>query len=121
MIFIGRFVKLQLLIIFTHLMNIIIPLGGKGERFVREGYTQPKALIPVFDKTMIECVIDNLTISKEDIVFIIYNKDLDKNNLKFIEVKESPNFTEVFHALHFVYTTSIYEKSKININNEYDE
>jgi NDP-sugar pyrophosphorylase family protein len=27
---------------------------------VREGYTKPKALIPVFDKTMIECVIDNL-------------------------------------------------------------
>ena len=105
MIFIGRFVKLQLLIIFTHLMNIIIPLGGKGERFVREGYTQPKALIPVFDKTMIECVIDNLTISKEDIVFIIYNKDLDKNNFaevisnKYSKSKSNKNKNFVVHLI----------------------
>ncbi len=26
-------------------MNIIIPLGGKGERFYKEGYSQPKPLI----------------------------------------------------------------------------
>ena len=59
-------------------MNIIIPLGGKGERFVREGYTKPKALIDVVDKTMIENVIDRLHIQTNDILFIIYNKYLDE-------------------------------------------
>jgi len=58
-------------------MNIILPIGGKGERFFREGYVKPKPLIPVFSKTMIETVIDNLTFAKEDHVFIIYQKDLD--------------------------------------------
>lgn len=59
-------------------MNIILPIGGKGERFFREGYTKPKPLIPVFSKTMIETVLDNLTFAKEDHIFIIYQKDLDE-------------------------------------------
>jgi len=66
-------------------MNIIIPLGGKGERFLKEGYIKPKALIPVFNKTMIECVIDNLNIrgENEDKVIIIYNKCLDADDVEF--------------------------------------
>jgi HAD superfamily hydrolase (TIGR01509 family) len=64
-------------------MNIIIPLGGKGERFTKEGYHKPKALIDVFDKTMIETVIDNLNIKNDDNLFIIYNPYLDKNGFEF--------------------------------------
>ena len=64
-------------------MNIIIPLGGKGERFAKEGYTKPKALIDVFEKTMIETVIDNLNIQKDDKLFIIYNPYLDENDFEF--------------------------------------
>jgi len=58
-------------------MNIIIPLGGKGERFVKEGYTVPKPLIKVLDKEILFYVIDNLEIDDNDKIFIIYNKDLD--------------------------------------------
>ena len=66
-------------------MNIIIPLGGKGERFAKNGYTQPKPLIPIFDKCMIEYVIDNLTITNNDNIFIIYNNNLDNFDFsKFI-------------------------------------
>jgi len=61
-------------------MNIIIPLGGKGERFSKNGYLQPKPLILIFDKTMIEHVIDNLNISSNDKIFIIYNYSLDYYN-----------------------------------------
>jgi HAD superfamily hydrolase (TIGR01509 family) len=58
-------------------MNIIFPIGGKGERFFKEGYTKPKPLIPILEKTMIETVIDNIFFNPEDRVFIIYQKDLD--------------------------------------------
>jgi dTDP-glucose pyrophosphorylase len=58
-------------------MNVIIPLGGKGERFVKEGYKEPKPFIKVLDKEIIFHVIDNLNIKQEDRIFIIYNKDLD--------------------------------------------
>ena len=62
-------------------MNIIIPLGGKGERFVNHGYIKPKPLINIFEKCMIDYVIDNLYLSNNDKVFIIYNKNL--NNYDF--------------------------------------
>jgi len=79
-------------------MNIIIPLGGKGERFKAAGYNDQKPLIKIFDKPMIFYVLDNLNLSKEDKVFIIYY-NVEKNlfestitkkypNIHFIELKE---------------------------------
>jgi beta-phosphoglucomutase-like phosphatase (HAD superfamily)/dTDP-glucose pyrophosphorylase len=69
-------------------MNIIIPLGGKGERFYKNGYTQPKPLILVLNKSIIEYVLDNLSISNNDKVFIIYNLKLDNYDFKnFINSK----------------------------------
>ena len=61
-------------------MNIIIPLGGRGERFSKNGYTIPKPLIPIFEKTMIEYVIDNINFHENDHIFIIYNEILDTFN-----------------------------------------
>lgn len=42
------------------LLNIAIPMAGHGSRFAKAGYTDPKPLIPVLGKPMIELVIDNL-------------------------------------------------------------
>ena len=39
-------------------MNIIIPMAGNSSRFYGAGYHQPKALLPVGNKTMIEHVIN---------------------------------------------------------------
>ena len=69
-------------------MNIIIPIGGKGERFKNEGYTHHKPMIPIFDKTMIEYVIDNINYTSEDYLFIIYNEKLNTQNFrKHINIK----------------------------------
>ena len=62
------------------IMNIIIPLGGKGERFSKNGYTQPKPLITIFEKCMIDYVLDNISYESDDSFFIIYNKELDKSD-----------------------------------------
>jgi dTDP-glucose pyrophosphorylase len=79
-------------------MNIIIPLGGKGDRFKLNGYKDPKPLIKVFDKPMIFYVLDNLSFTSEDKVFIIYynvDKDLFETtihnkypNVLLVELKE---------------------------------
>ena len=61
-------------------MNIIIPIGGKGERFKNKGYTKPKPLINIFEKPMILYVLDSLNISKNDKIYIIYNTILEKDN-----------------------------------------
>jgi HAD superfamily hydrolase (TIGR01509 family) len=69
-------------------MNIIIPLGGKGERFSKNKYTKPKPLVKIFEKCMIEYVLDNLKVSDNDKIFIIYNYKLDDFNFNnFIKLK----------------------------------
>jgi NDP-sugar pyrophosphorylase family protein len=42
------------------IVNIVIPMAGKGTRFSAAGYKDPKPLIDVFGKTMIQAVIENL-------------------------------------------------------------
>ena len=41
-------------------MLIYVPMGGTGDRYLRYGYTEPKPLIPVDGKPMIERVLDCL-------------------------------------------------------------
>jgi len=72
-------------------MNIIIPLGGKGERFSKNGYLQPKPLIPIYDKCMIDYVLDNLNIQEEDKIFIIYNSSLDNFNFPEYIITKYPS------------------------------
>lgn len=71
-------------------MNIIIPIGGKGERFKNEGYTQPKPLINIFEKPMIFYVLDNLNMNEKDHVYIIYNTILEKDDFIKIIIKKYP-------------------------------
>lgn len=42
--------------------------------------------------------------------------DLNPENLKLIEIKETPYLTEVFHAIHFVYAAILDENKKIVLN-----
>lgn len=46
---------------------------------------------------------------------------LNPEKLKLIEIKETPHFTNIFHAIHFVYATILDENEKITLNDESDE
>ena len=65
-------------------MNIIIPLGGLGERFKEDGYSSPKPLINILGKPMIFHLIDNLNLSENDNLTLIYNKELNKYSFNTI-------------------------------------
>ena len=69
-------------------MNIIIPLGGKGERFINSGYKEPKPLIKILNKEMIFYLLDNLNLLNEDKIFIIYNIELENFNFETIIKKK---------------------------------
>jgi len=71
-------------------MNIIIPIGGKGERFLKNGYTEPKPLINILGKPMIYHVLDNLKITSDnDKIFIIYF-NIDDNIFKNVILEKYP-------------------------------
>jgi dTDP-glucose pyrophosphorylase len=43
------------------MLNIVLPMAGKGSRFAEKGYAFPKPLIEIKKKPMIQVVIENLT------------------------------------------------------------
>lgn len=71
-------------------MNIIIPLGGKGERFAKDGYSNPKPLVDVLNKPMIFWVLDNLNFHIDDKIFIVYSAHLDQHNFTSIVHSKYP-------------------------------
>jgi len=85
-------------------MIILIPLGGIGQRFKKNNYYEPKALIKVNGKEILFWLIDNLNLTNVDMVYIPYNKeysDFDfeeviKNryptvNFKFFKLSQNTN------------------------------
>jgi beta-phosphoglucomutase-like phosphatase (HAD superfamily)/choline kinase len=76
-----------------HYMNIIIPLCGKGERFLKAGYKSPKPFIKALDKEILFHVIDNLQIGKDDKAYIVYHTRLDENNFKKVIETKYPFIT----------------------------
>src|SRR6185369_5551432 len=71
-------------------MQIIIPMAGMGERFLAAGYTQPKPLIEVGGKTMIEHVV-RLFPGEENFLFICNNQHLASSNLREVLTKLKPS------------------------------
>lgn len=72
-------------------MNIIIPLGGIGKRFLDNGYLKPKPLIKVLGKEIIFWVLDSLNLSDGDTVFLPYNDSLDAFNFPEVISSLYPN------------------------------
>ncbi|MCM1513157.1 MAG: glycosyltransferase family 2 protein [Oxalobacter formigenes] len=64
------------------MLNIVIPMAGRGSRFSQAGYTLPKPLIPIHGVPMIELVIDNLRPSlKHRFIFICQRDHIEKFDL----------------------------------------
>jgi len=60
-------------------MIILIPLGGTGDRFKKNGYTLPKALINVLGKPILYYLID-------------FIKNKQKNDLEYIYIPYNPEY-----------------------------
>ncbi|MBF0239358.1 MAG: glycosyltransferase family 2 protein [SAR324 cluster bacterium] len=55
------------------MMNVIIPMSGIGKRFIEAGYTEPKPLIEVEGKPIIQHIVERF--SPEDHFIFICNQD----------------------------------------------
>jgi len=66
-------------------INIVIPMAGMGQSFLRAGYTLPKPLVDVNGKPMIERVIENLT-PKHPHTFYFVMKQEQYEKYPFVEI-----------------------------------
>lgn len=71
-------------------MQIIIAMGGLGQRFLAKGYRDPKPLITVDGKPMIEHVI-NLFPGENNFLFVCNNRHLKETKMVQILKKAVPN------------------------------
>lgn len=58
-------------------LNIIIPMGGLGSRFKKDGYKMPKPLVNIFARPIIFWLIENLRIHSGDILFLAVQKRVE--------------------------------------------
>jgi dTDP-glucose pyrophosphorylase len=65
------------------MLNIVIPMAGRGSRFAEAGYLDPKPLIPIHGKPMIQWVIRNLSPKTEHrFIFIAQGEHLERYQLR---------------------------------------
>jgi NDP-sugar pyrophosphorylase family protein len=65
-------------------MKIIIPMSGIGKRFVEAGYIQPKPLIIIEEKPIIEHVVNLFDKKDDDFVFICNDYHLKNTEMRSI-------------------------------------
>lgn len=71
-------------------MQIIIPMAGRGSRFLDEGFTTPKPLIDIHGMSMIEWVLKTLNFDGR-FIFVI-NSDIDPNELGQLVARQQRDF-----------------------------
>ena len=54
-------------------ITVMVPLGGIGSRFQKEGYTKPKPFVSVLGQPMILWVLDSLKLGPNDSLVVVYN------------------------------------------------
>jgi hypothetical protein len=85
-------------------LNVIVPIGGVGSRFAREGYRFPKPLINIVGRPMILWMIDNLSLRPGDTLWMAVNEEVDNNfRIGQLVTKTFPNID--FRLLRLRYQT----------------
>jgi len=92
-------------------MHIIIPMSGVGNRFIEAGYIEPKPLIVIDGRPIIEHVC-NLFPNEDKFTFICNSKHLAETNMRevLLSIKPNANIVEIpNHKLGPVYAVSLVE------------
>lgn len=64
------------------MMNIVVPMAGRGSRFAQAGYQMPKPLIDIHGHPMIEYVVSNIRPDQDHrFIFICQQEHLEKYDL----------------------------------------
>ena len=64
------------------MLNIVLPIAGRGSRFADEGYDLPKPLIPIHGVPMIQLVTENLRPKREHrFIYVCQKEHIEKYDL----------------------------------------
>ena len=98
---------------------LLIPMAGKGQRFIDKGFETPKPLIEVGGKTILEWSFDSFNWKYCDLVFVVRKEMVENNNLEnFIKEKFGHNSKIVIAENDTDGTVSSCLLAKEHINND---
>jgi UTP-glucose-1-phosphate uridylyltransferase len=64
------------------MLNIVLPMAGRGSRFAEAGYAVPKPFIPIHGVPMVKVVVDNLAPKREHrFIFVCQQAHIDEYDL----------------------------------------
>jgi dTDP-glucose pyrophosphorylase len=64
--------------------TLLVPMAGKGQRFIDDGFDTPKQLIKVGNRLMIDWSFDSIHWKDCKLIFIVRQEQIDNNNLESI-------------------------------------
>ena len=78
-------------------INIIIPMAGKGQRFINAGYTLPKTLLKLGDTLIIKHIIETMRSPGVQFIFIVRQDHCDEYELdkKLLEIEPNAKILKI--------------------------
>jgi dTDP-glucose pyrophosphorylase len=103
------------------MINIVIPMAGRGSRFSNAGYIMPKPLIDIYGHPMIEYVTKNIRPKLEHkFIYICQKEHIEKYGIDKILKKEEPNcvIVTIDHITDGAACTVLLAEKYINNNDQ---
>lgn len=103
------------------MMNIVIPMAGKGSRFAEAGYVNPKPLIDIYGHPMIEYVTKNIKPSCEHkFIYVCQEEHLKKYKLdeELRKISPSCEIVTIDHITEGAACTVLLAEKYIDNNDE---
>ena len=82
------------------MLNIVVPMAGRGSRFSNAGYVMPKPLIDIYGHYMIEYVVKNIKpVCDHRFIFICQQEHIEKYSIdkKLKEISENAEVISIDH------------------------
>jgi dTDP-glucose pyrophosphorylase len=98
------------------MINVLIPMAGRGSRFSDAGYIKPKPFIDVNGKAMIVRVIENLKIKEANYILILRKEHLDKeiDTVNFLKNNFNVQFVIIDKITEGAASTALFAHKIIN-------
>jgi NDP-sugar pyrophosphorylase family protein len=105
--------------IFSRKLNIIIPMAGRGQRFIDAGYTTPKPLMRIDGELIIKKIIDTMRISDCQFIFIVRKDHCDEFELdkRLLEIEPSAKIIKINEITQGAICTVLLAKEYFNNEN----
>ena len=97
-------------------INIIIPMAGKGQRFINAGYTTPKPLLKLGNTLVIKYIIDTMRITNCQFIFIVRQDHCDEYELdkKLLEIEPNAKILKINQMTEGAICTVLLAKEYFN-------